>query len=108
MACLFPVAYADDAESNAAFDRRFRPSLLAEKLKALRRTADTVEETSLDDSTADAWLRALTDLRFFFGAYTNPEITTVRRFLRQLTDRAFREYVWLTAVQFDLVKAMAG
>ncbi|HEY0485038.1 MAG TPA: DUF2017 domain-containing protein [Mycobacteriales bacterium] len=68
---LFPDGYRDDATAAGELRRFTEDDLRAGKVERLRRLYAAVPagggEVRLDDAAADAWLRALTDLRLVLG-----------------------------------------
>ncbi len=67
LARLFPPAYPDDPEADAAYERLVRNELLAGRLEALRVLEATVDSERLDEAELTAWLGALNDLRLVLG-----------------------------------------
>jgi hypothetical protein len=63
---LFPPAH-DDEELEREYRELTRSQLLGGRTQALETLRATVERESLDESEADAWLRALNDLRLVLG-----------------------------------------
>ncbi len=64
---LFPVAYARDEVSEAAYASLVRQELLDHRREALAVLAQTASASHLDDEEAAAWLGALNDLRLVLG-----------------------------------------
>ena len=63
---LFPPAYAD-AENDREYQELMRGQLQTGRKRALEVLESTVDQTSLSDEEADAWLRALNDARLVLG-----------------------------------------
>jgi hypothetical protein len=64
---LFPPAYGDDLEANAAYDELVRDELLRGRLAALRLLEETVDAEQLDEKQLNAWIGALNDFRLVLG-----------------------------------------
>jgi hypothetical protein len=77
---LFPDGYRDDAPAAAELRRFTEDDLRAGKVERLRGLYTAVPagggEVRLDDAGADAWLRALTDLRLVLGVRLEVEADT--------------------------------
>jgi hypothetical protein len=77
---LFPDGYRDDAPAAAELRRFTEDDLRAGKVERLRHLYAAVPagggEVRLDDAGADAWLRALTDLRLVLGVRLDVEADT--------------------------------
>jgi hypothetical protein len=63
---LFPPAYSDD-ESDEQYRSLVRDQLVTGRAKALATMRATLGSDTLDLEQADAWLRALNDLRLVLG-----------------------------------------
>ena len=63
---LFPPAY-DDAELEDEYRELTRGQLTSEREQALELLEATVDNTGLSPGEADAWLRALNDVRLVLG-----------------------------------------
>jgi hypothetical protein len=116
LARLLPDAYQEDPEAAGEF-RKYTESSLREAKKYF---AQTLLETLPPDGgrvklTADQardWLRALNDVRLMFGV----RLEVTEEFEEQLESldpkdprvTGFEVYVWLSAVQESLVRAIAG
>ncbi|WP_248960482.1 DUF2017 domain-containing protein [Sphaerisporangium perillae] len=112
LARLFPSAYADDDEASAEF-RRYTEATLREGKRA---DAETLLETAeqgkveLTPEQAQAWLRALNDVRLALGVRL--EVTEeVHEELAEMTEDdprypAYVTYDWLTYLQDTLVRAL--
>jgi hypothetical protein len=113
LARLFPDAYREDQGASSEF-RRYTEAGLREGKRA---SAETVLETLgeggkvyLDAEQAQAWLRALNDLRLALG--TRLEIT--EETLEQMRsfdwddprNAGYAAYDWLTYLQESLVRAL--
>ena len=109
---LLPNAYTDDAEASDEF-RRFTADGLAERKianagvlaasVAEAAAATSATEVTLDARAAQAWLRALTDIRLTIAARLGIE----RDEDAGADDPALRDlYDWLGFVQGSLVEVM--
>jgi hypothetical protein len=112
LARLFPSAYGDDEEAAAEF-RRYTEATLREGKRA---DAETLLKTSepgnvqLTAEQAQAWLRAINDVRLALG--TRLEVTEeVHLEIERMGEDdprypAFVTYDWLTYLQDSLVRAL--
>ena len=64
---LFPPAYGEDEEANAAYDELVRGDLLEGRLEALRVLEETAGAKRLDEEQLAAWIGALNDFRLVLG-----------------------------------------
>jgi Domain of unknown function (DUF2017) len=64
---LFPAAYAEDDAAEAEYRRLMGSELLDGRRAALRTFAQSVDSEVLTAEEAEAWLRALNDLRLYLG-----------------------------------------
>jgi hypothetical protein len=104
LARLFPAAYEDD-EAADEYARLVGPELTTGKVEALRRTAETSGDGSLDEDTAQTWLRALNDLRLVLGTrlgVTEDTFDSAAAALRP----GLAVYAWLTWLQGELIEAL--
>jgi hypothetical protein len=105
---LFPVAYARDADAEAAYAALVGADLLDHHREALAVLAQTADATRLSDEEAEAWLAALNDLRLVVGTSMGidedpPEIGE--------DDPHYAEWVcysYLSFLQGELVDALMG
>jgi hypothetical protein len=102
---LFPPASRDDAETAAEFERLARPGLEDGKVAALRETAASAGTTLLDDDGAQAWLRAINDLRLVLGTRIDVQEDDS---LFRLREPGYRMYAWLTWLQSELLAALGA
>lgn len=112
LARLFPSAYAEDEEAATEF-RRYTEATLRDGKRA---DAQTLLETAgpgrveLTPEQAQAWLRALNDVRLTLG--TRLEVTEeIHAELESMSEDdprypAFVTYDWLTYLQDSLVRAL--
>jgi hypothetical protein len=113
LARLFPDAYREDKDASAEFRRYTEASLRDGKRAAAETVLETLGdggEVLLDAEQAQAWLRALNDLRLALG--TRLDIT--EETLEQMRDfdwddprnAGYAAYDWLTYLQESLVQAI--
>ena len=105
---LFPPAYEDEDEERA-YRELTGESLLDGRREALELLARTADRDRLSAEEADAWLRALNDLRLVLGTRLNVQEDT---FLEDLSDdpraHALAVYGYLSWLQEQLVEALSG
>ena len=105
---LFPQAH-DDPESEKQYRSLVRDQLLAGRSKALSVVRDTLDKETLDADEADAWLRALNDLRLVLG--TRLDVTEDLDYeeldLTEPRGRDLAIYGYLSWLQEQLVEALA-
>jgi uncharacterized protein DUF2017 len=104
---LFPPAYDDDAEERA-YREPTGGSLLDGRRAALELVAETVDRDRLSAEEADAWLRALNDLRLVLGTRLDVQEDTFASDLRPDDPNApaLAVYGWLSWQQEQLVAAL--
>jgi Domain of unknown function (DUF2017) len=105
---LFPQAH-DDPESEEQYRSLVRDQLLGGRSKAIAVVRDTLAKETLGPDEADAWLRALNDLRLVLG--TRLEVTEDLDYenldLNEPRGRDLAVYGYLTWLQDQLVEAIA-
>jgi len=125
LARLFPNAYRDDEEAAAEFRRFTEGSLRDGKAQAAGTIIDTLEEAGLpaepgseeltidvdlDPTTAEVWVRALTDLRLALGTRLEVEEGDEEYWYSLPDDdprgQAHHIYEWLGYLQETLVHAV--
>jgi hypothetical protein len=114
LARLLPDAYRDDTEAAGEFRRFTEQDLRSGKLAAARIVLDTLPEeggrVELSEQDAQAWLRALNDVRLALGVHLEITEDTAQR--SQDLDPADPRsaylwvYDWLTYLQETLVRAL--
>jgi uncharacterized protein DUF2017 len=106
---LFPPAY-DEAEDESAYRELMGGELLDGRLAALDLVARTLDQERLDAEEADAWLRALNDLRLVLGTRLDVRDDTFAEQLRQDDPRApaLAIYAYLSWMQEQLIEALSG
>ncbi len=106
---LFPVAYPDDEERQAAYRLLAGSELLESHLGALEVLADSAGADRLDDDAAHTWMRALNQIRLVLG--TRLQVTEEGD--ERPTDRddprapAFAAYDYLSMLQGELIDALS-
>jgi uncharacterized protein DUF2017 len=106
---LFPPAYDDAAEERAYRDLAGE-SLLDGRRAALTLLAETVDRDRLSAEEADAWLRALNDLRLVLGTRLDVQEDTFAADLRPDGPNApaLAVYGYLSWIQEQLVEALSS
>ena len=123
IARLFPDVYRDDPATSRSCAGTLEDDLRSAKLEqaALLLDALPVEggEVALDEEQAEAWLRALTDVRLALGPAARASTTTTSTSRRSWTRRCCKDptsarvgqlsvYQYLTYLQESLVGALMG
>ena len=105
---LFPRAYEDETEERA-YRELAGDSLLDGRRAALELLAETVDRKSLSAEEADAWPRALNDLRLVLGTRLDVQEDTFASDLRLDDPDApgLTVYGYLSWVQEQLVAALS-
>jgi hypothetical protein len=67
LARLFPAAFPDDPEADAAYVDLVRADLVDLRQARLAMVEATIDADGLDDAEAEAWLGALNDVRLVLG-----------------------------------------
>ena len=106
---LFPPAY-DEAEDEESYRELMGGELLAGRLAALDLVARTVDQERLDAEEADAWLRALNDLRLALGTRLDVQEDTFAKQVRQDDPRApaLAVYGYLSWMQEELIATLSS
>ncbi len=109
LARLYPPAFPDDDEAEAAWSDLVRPGLDDARSRRLDRMADTIDADELDEAAAAAWLGNLNDLRLVLGSQlgiTEDEQPRTRAGDPDAQRRALFDYLgWLVD---GFVDALAG
>jgi hypothetical protein len=105
---LFPPAYEDEVDERA-YRELAGDSLLDGRRAALELLAETVDRKRLSADEADAWLRALNDLRLALGTRLDVQEDTFASDLRQDDPDApaLAVYGYLSWVQEQLVAVLS-
>jgi hypothetical protein len=106
---LFPPAY-DEAEDEQSYRDLMGGELLGGRLAALDVVAETLDQKRLDAEQADAWLRALNDLRLVLGTRLDVREDTFADQVRQDDPRApaLAIYAYLSWMQEQLIEALSA
>jgi Domain of unknown function (DUF2017) len=106
---LSPPAY-DDEHDEDAYRELMGGELLAGRREALELIARTAERERLSPEEADAWLRALNDLRLVLGTRLDVKEDTFLEELRPEDPRApaLAVYGYLSWLQEQLVAALSA
>jgi hypothetical protein len=106
---LFPPAHSDRG-SEEQYRSLVGEQLLSGRTKALATVRDTLGTNTLDPAEADAWLRALNDLRLVLGTRldVSEEIDYDGLHLEDPHGRGLAVYGYLSWLQEQLVEALAG
>jgi hypothetical protein len=64
---LYPVAHAEDAEIDAAYQEMVHGDLVTSRRTVLERVVATVDDTELDREAIDAWMIGLNTVRLVLG-----------------------------------------
>jgi hypothetical protein len=105
---LFPPAYTDP-EREAEYRELTRAQLLSGRERALELVETTVDRDSLSPEEADAWLRALNDMRLVLGTALDVEEDLDWDAINAENPRApeYAMYGYLSWIQEQLVEATA-
>jgi len=115
LARLLPDGYRDDPDASQEFRRYTEPGLRSAKQQAAQEMLDTLPEAGgkiqLTHDQAQAWLKALNDVRLALGVRLNVTEEFEEQWSRLAADdpqwAAYEVYAWLGAVQESLVQALA-
>lgn len=105
---LFPPAH-DDRESEEQYRSLVRDQLVAGRSQALAAVRKTLRRDKLSADEADAWLRALNDLRLVLGTRldVSEDIDYEELDLNEPRGRDLAVYGYLSWLQEQLVEALA-
>jgi hypothetical protein len=105
---LFPPAYDDEGDERG-YRELMGSELLDGRREALELLARTAEQERLSADEADAWLRALNDLRLVLGTRLDVQEDTLLGGLRPDDPRApsLAVYGYLSWLQEQLVEALS-
>jgi hypothetical protein len=115
LARLLPDGYRDDPDSAQEFRKYTESSLRSAKQQAAQEMLDTLPEAGgkiqLTHDQAQAWLKALNDVRLALGVRLGVTEEFEEQWGRLHADdpqwAAYEVYAWLGAVQESLVQALA-
>ena len=104
---LFPPAH-DDLESEEQYRSLLRDQLLGGRAEALTVVRGTLGRETLNPKEADAWLRALNDLRLVLGTRlaVTEDIDFEQLDPREPRSRDLAVYAYLSWLQEELVDAL--
>ena len=107
---LYPVAYPKDEEREAEWKALIRSELSDHYAAALAALEETADAESLDEEQANAWLRALNQLRLLLGTRLDVTEEGDERPVSDEDPRAatFALYDYLAFLQDQLVDALAS
>jgi hypothetical protein len=114
LARLLPDGYRDDPEAAGEFRKYTEPTLRSAKQQAAREMLDTLPDSGgriqLSAEQAQAWLKALNDVRLALGVRLDVTEDFEEQWARLNSQdprwTAFEVYAWLGAVQESLVQAL--
>ena len=115
LARLLPDGYRDDPEAAGEFRKYTEAALRSAKQRAAQEMLDTLPDAGgriqLSHEQAEAWLKALNDVRLALGVRLDVTEDFEEQWARLDTQdprwAAFEVYAWLGAVQESLVRALA-
>ena len=115
LARLLPDGYRDDPEASQEFRKYTESGLRSAKHQTAQEMLDTLPETGgkiqLTHDQAQAWLKALNDVRLALGVRLGVTEEFEEQWGRLPADdpqwAAYEVYAWLGAVQESLVQALA-
>ena len=104
---LFPPAH-DELESEEQYRSLVRGQLVSGRADAVAAVRDTLGRETLSPNEADAWLRALNDLRLVLGTRLDvtEEIDFEKLDPREPRGRDLAVYAYLSWLQEELVEAL--
>jgi hypothetical protein len=110
---LFPAGYPDDQDAAAEFRALTEATLRGERCERARRCvaelAGSGGRLRLDPEGCERWLKVLNDLRLTLGTRLEISEDDYERFDPGAPDAEQRSlYLWLTATQDGLVRAVMG
>ena len=109
VARLFPQAYTEDEQREAEYQLLAHSELMESHLAALATLEASADAERLDREQADAWMRALNEVRLVLG--TRLDVTEEGHERPTTTDdpRApvFAAYDYLSMLQSELIDALA-
>jgi hypothetical protein len=115
LARLLPDGYRDDPDAAGEFRKYTEPGLRSTKQQAALQMLDTLPDAGgriqLSSEQAQAWLKALNDVRLALGVRLDVTEDFERDWSKLGRDdpqwAAYEVYAWLGAVQESLVQALA-
>jgi hypothetical protein len=115
LARLLPDGYRDDPDAAGEFRKYTEPGLRSAKQQAALQMLDTLPDSGgriqLTSEQAQAWLKALNDVRLALGVRLDVTEDFEQQWSKLGRDdpqwAAYEVYAWLGAVQESLVQALA-
>ena len=115
LARLLPDGYRDDPDAAGEFRKYTEPGLRTAKQQAAQQMLDTLPDQGgkiqLTSEQAQAWLKALNDVRLALGVRLDVTEDFEHQWSKLKRDdpqwAAYEVYAWLGAVQESLVQALA-
>jgi hypothetical protein len=106
---LFPVAYPDDDDRQTEYRLLVHDELLGSHLAALAVLEETADAERLDEEQAQAWMRALNEIRLVLGTRLGVSEDRDERDVDPSDPRstAFAVYDYLTYLQGEVIDALA-
>ena len=110
VARLFPDAYPQDPEREAEYRLLAHTELMDKHLAALAALEETAGAQRLDTDQADAWLKAINEVRLVLGSRLEVTEEGDERPTSDHDPRApgFAVYDYLTWLQGELIDALSG
>lgn len=107
---LFPPAYPEDEERQAAYRLLAGTELMESHLAALDALEAAADAERLDEDQAHAWMRALNEVRLVLGTRLDVTEEGIERPRSRDDPRlaAFAAYDYLSALQDELINALSG
>jgi hypothetical protein len=115
LARLLPDGYRDDPDAAGEFRKYTEPGLRSAKQQAAEQMLDSLPDAGgriqLTSDQAQAWLKALNDVRLALGVRLDVTEDFEQQWTKLSRDdpqwAAYEVYAWLGAVQESLVQALA-
>jgi hypothetical protein len=107
---LFPEAYPHDEDRQTEYRLLAHGELMDSHLAALTTLETTAGAEHLDDAEADAWMRAINEVRLVLGSRLDVTEEGFERPRDKSDPRlpAFAAYDYLSMLQGELIDALAG
>ena len=105
---LFPEAYPNDADRQTEYRLLAHGELMDSHLAALATLEATAGADHLDDAEADAWMRAINEVRLVLGSRLDVTEEGTERPADDSDERvpAFAAYDYLSMLQGELIDAL--
>lgn len=107
---LFPVAYPTDEDRQTEYRLLVQDELRESLVGAIDTLSASVDAERLDEEQADAWMRAINQVRLVLGARLEVSEEGGERPLERDDPRlpAFAAYDYLSLLQSELIDALMG